>query len=93
MKTLLSDKLYEVLKWIALIVIPALGEAYVRLANVWGLPYGQQINETALIVTFLLGALIGISTVQYNKQMNVDIEDIELEVQEMLDEEEDDEDE
>lgn len=84
MKTLLNDKLYEVLKWIALIVIPALGEAYVRLANVWNLPYGQQINETALVVTFLLGALIGISTVQYNKQVTNDISQIGEEVQEMM---------
>lgn len=84
MKTLLNDKLYEVLKWIALIVIPALGEAYVRLANVWNLPYGQQINETALVVTFLLGALIGISTVQYNKQVTTDINQIGEEVQDMM---------
>lgn len=84
MKTLLNDKLYEVLKWIALIVIPALGEAYVRLANVWNLPYGQQINETALVVTFLLGALIGISTVQYNKQVTNDINQIGEEVQDMM---------
>jgi len=91
MKTLLNDKVYEILKWIALIVIPALGEAYVRLANVWNLPYGQQINETALVITFVLGALIGISTVQYNKQLNVDIQDIETEVVELLDEEEENE--
>lgn len=84
MKTLLNDKLYEVLKWIALIVIPALGEAYVRLANVWNLPYGQQINETALVVTFLLGALIGISTVQYNKQVTTDINQIGEEVQDIM---------
>ncbi len=84
MKTLLNNKLYEVLKWIALIVIPSLGEAYVRLANVWNLPYGQQVNETALVVTFLLGALIGISTVQYNKQVTNDINQIGEEVQEIM---------
>lgn len=67
MKQLLPNKLYDVLKWLALIAIPAIGEAYLRLSNVWDLPYGQQVNETALIVTFVLGALIGISTVQYNK--------------------------
>ena len=70
MKTLLSDKAYDVLKWLAIVVIPALGEAYTRLANVWGLPYGTQIAETALVVTFILGALLGISTIQYNKQSN-----------------------
>ena len=83
MKTLLSDKVYEVLKWLALIAIPALGEAYVRLANVWNLPYGSQINETALIITFVLGALIGISTVQYNKNINAEIKQIAEEVEEI----------
>lgn len=83
MKTLLSDKVYEVLKWLALIAIPALGEAYVRLANVWNLPYGSQINETALIITFVLGVLIGISTVQYNKNINAEIKQIAEEVEEI----------
>ena len=73
MRSFLSDKAYEILKWLGLIAIPALGEAYVRLANVWNLPYGQQINETALVITFIIGALIGISTIQYNK--SVDIKD------------------
>ncbi len=77
MKSFLSDHAYEILKWVALIAIPALGEAYMRLANVWHLPYAQQVNETALILTFLIGALIGVSTVQYNKAINSDIKAIE----------------
>ena len=78
MKTLLSDKAYEVLKWIAVIAIPTIGEAYTRLANVWNLPYGTQVAETALIATFIIGALIGISTIQYNKaqaEVKADIKD------------------
>ena len=70
MKSLLSDKAYSIIKWIALIAIPVLAEAYVRLANVWNLPYAQEINETALIVTFVLGALIGVSTISYNASKN-----------------------
>lgn len=85
MKNILSNRTYDVIKWIAIVVIPALGEAYVRLATVWNLPYGQQINETALVITFLLGALIGISTVQYNKNVNADIEQIGKEVEEEMD--------
>ena len=81
MKTLLPDKVYEVLKWLALIAVPALGEAYARLANVWNLPYGSQINETALIITFILGALIGISTVHYNKQLNADLTTIKNDIE------------
>lgn len=86
MKTLLPDKVYEVLKWLALIVIPAVGEAYARLANVWNLPYGQQVNETALIITFVLGALIGISTVQYNKQVSADIANIGMDLNNLFEE-------
>lgn len=84
MKNILSNRAYDIIKWIAIVVIPALGEAYVRLSNVWNLPYGQQINETALVITFLLGALIGISTVQYNKNVNADIEQIGKEVEEEM---------
>lgn len=78
MKTLLSNKAYEVLKWLAIVAIPALGEAYTRLANVWNFPYGTQVAETALIVTFVLGALLGISTIQYNRaqaEVKADIKD------------------
>ena len=82
MKTLLSDKAYEVLKWVTVIAIPALGEAYTRLANVWGLPFGTQIAETALVITFILGALLGISTIQYNKKVSADIEEIRKDLEE-----------
>lgn len=64
---ILNNTVYDWLKWIAIVVIPCLGEAYVRLADIWNLPYAQQINETALVVTFVLGALLGISTIGYNK--------------------------
>ena len=87
MKSFLPDKVYEILKWVALIAIPALGEAYLRLSNVWNLPYGQAINETALILTFLIGALIGVSTVQYNKNVNADIQQIGKEVAEEMNDE------
>lgn len=74
MNNLLSNKAYDILKWLALIVIPACGEAYARLANVWNLPYASQINETALVATFLIGALIGISTIQYNNGAKIEAE-------------------
>jgi polyferredoxin len=63
----LNDKAYDILKWIALIVIPALATAYVGLASVWNWPYATQVAETATVVCTLLGALLGISTAQYNK--------------------------
>lgn len=63
----LKNSVYDVLKWITIVLIPVLGEAYVRLADVWNLPYAQQVNETALVITFVLGAILGISTFKYNK--------------------------
>lgn len=63
----LNDKTYEILKWVAIIVIPALGVAYQALAATWALPYGDEILKTTQIITALLGAILGISTIQYNK--------------------------
>lgn len=63
----LPNKLYDVLKWITMIVIPALAAAYVGLASIWGWPYADEVAKTAAVVCTLLGALLGISTAQYNK--------------------------
>jgi len=63
----LNDGLYDVLKWITMIVIPALATAYVGLASVWGWPYADEVAKTSAVVCTLLGALLGISTAQYNK--------------------------
>ena len=63
----LPDKWYDILKWITMIVIPALATAYVGLAAIWGWPYADAIAKTAAVVCTLLGALLGISTAQYNK--------------------------
>lgn len=63
----LSDKVYDVLKWIVMIVIPALTTAYVGLSGVWGFPFAEEVAKTSAIICTLLGALLGISTAQYNK--------------------------
>ena len=63
----LPDKVYDVLKWIALICIPAIATFYVALAPVWGWPYADEVAKTAAAVCTLIGALIGISTAQYYK--------------------------
>ena len=63
----LSNKLYDVLKFIAQVVLPALGTLYFALAQIWGLPYGEQVVGTISAVDCFLGALLGISTMQYNK--------------------------
>lgn len=64
----LSDKVYTILKWVTLICIPALATFYVALSAVWGWPYADQVAKTATAVCTLLGALLGISTAEYNKR-------------------------
>jgi len=63
----LPNKVYDILKWIVMICIPALTTAYVGLSAVWGFPYAEEIAKTSAVVCTLLGALLGISTAQYNK--------------------------
>lgn len=66
----LENKYYDILKWIALILLPALGTLYFALAQIWGLPYGEQIVGTITAIDAFLGALLQISTDNYNKQEN-----------------------
>ena len=68
----MSDKVYDVLKFIAQIVLPALGTLYFALAKIWGFPYAAEIVGTISAVDAFLGALLGISTAQYNKQQQSD---------------------
>lgn len=68
MKTILSDKAYDILKWVAVILLPALGSLYFGLAGIWGFPYGEQIVGTITVIDTFLGVILGISTVQYNKK-------------------------
>jgi hypothetical protein len=63
----LPDKLYDILKWITMIVLPALATAYVGLAAVWGWPFADEVAKTVAVICTLLGALLGISTAEYNK--------------------------
>lgn len=65
---IIPDKVYDVLKWIVMIVIPALSTAYVGLAAIWNWPFADEVAKTSSVVCVLLGALLGISTAQYNKQ-------------------------
>ena len=63
----LPDKVYDILKWVTMVVIPALATAYVGLAGIWSWPFANEVAKTAAVVCTLLGALLGISTAQYNK--------------------------
>ena len=63
----MNNKLYEVLKWIALIVTPELAILYRDLAGIWGLPFGEQIPDTIVAVELFLGVVLGVSSINYNK--------------------------
>lgn len=63
----MSNRMYDCLKYIAQIVLPALGTLYFALSTIWGLPYGEQVVGTITAIDAFLGALLGISTAQYRK--------------------------
>ena len=63
----MTNKVYDILKWIAQYFLPAIGTLYFALAGIWGLPYGEQIVGTITAVDSFLGVLLGISSAQYNK--------------------------
>ena len=63
----MTNKVYDILKWIAQYFLPAIGTLYFALAGIWGLPYGEQVVGTITAVDTFLGILLGISSAQYNK--------------------------
>lgn len=63
----MSNKVYDVLKWIAQILLPAAATLYFALSNVWGLPYAEQIVGTITAVDAFLGVLLGVSSATYKK--------------------------
>jgi hypothetical protein len=65
---MMSNKLYDVLKWIAMVFLPAIATLYFALAGIWGFPYGEEIVGTITAVDTFLGVLLGITSAQYNKK-------------------------
>ena len=64
---LMSNKVYDVMKWIALVLLPAVGALYFGLANIWGFPYAEEVVGTVSVIDTFLGAILMISTNEYNK--------------------------
>lgn len=63
----LNDKLYDILKWLVIIVLPACATLYAALSSVWGWPFAEQVTTTITAVDTFLGAVLCISTVSYHK--------------------------
>ena len=70
----MDNKIYDVLKWIAMVVLPALGTLYFALAGIWNFRYGEEVVGTITAVDAFLGALLGISTANYKKASKTESE-------------------
>lgn len=63
----LNNKTYDILKWIAQILLPAIGTLYFTLSKILGFPFATEVVGTISAIDVFLGAILGISTAEYNK--------------------------
>jgi hypothetical protein len=63
----MSNKIYDILKWVAQILLPAIGTLYFALASIWGFPYGEQVVGSITAIDTFLGVCLGISNYTYSK--------------------------
>lgn len=66
-RTILPDKVYNVLKWVVIIALPAVATLWFTLGKIWGFPYLAEVEGTIVAIDAFLGCLLGISTIQYSK--------------------------
>jgi hypothetical protein len=71
--TFKNDRIYDALKWICQIVIPAVATLYFTLSGIWGFPYGEQVVGTLTAIDTFLGVCLGISTFQYKKGVTANV--------------------
>lgn len=70
----MSNKLYDILKYIAQIVLPACATLYFALAGIWNLPYGEEVVGTITAIDTFLGVILGISSANYNQEQKMNEE-------------------
>lgn len=63
----LSNKAYDFLKWFCILALPALSTFYAVVAKIWGLPFEFQIPATITALATFIGALLGISSLNYKE--------------------------
>ena len=66
---IIPDKVYNVLKYVCLIALPAIEVFWVALGQIWGFPLVPEIAGTIAAIDALMGTLLGISTLNYNKKI------------------------
>ena len=71
---MLTNKTYDILKFIAQILLPAIATLYFALARIWNFPYAEEVVGTISAIDVFLGALLGISTAEYRKREEADVE-------------------
>ena len=64
-----NDKMYNVLKWICMIALPAIATLWFTLGKIWGFHYLAEIEATIIAIDTFLGALLGISNIRYQKKL------------------------
>lgn len=64
----MSNRTYDILKFIAQILLPAIGACYFGLAEIWGFPFAKEVVGTVTVIDTFLGAILGISTAKYNAE-------------------------
>lgn len=65
-----NSKVYDVLKWVTMVCLPAVTTLWLTLASIWDFPYAEPIGATLGAITVFLGALLGIGSIQYAKQID-----------------------
>ena len=65
----MSNRVYDILKWIALVVLPALSALYIGLGQFWNIPYPNEISGTIMLIDTFLGTILGISSIRYANQL------------------------
>ena len=63
-----SNKLYDVLKWLCIVAFPSLATLYAVVAKIWSLPFETEIPATITAVAAFIGALLGVSSIQYHSK-------------------------
>lgn len=66
------DKVYNILKWVCMICLPAIATLWFTLGKIWGFPYLAEVEGTIVAIDTFLGALIGVSTIAYNNSKKIE---------------------
>jgi hypothetical protein len=66
---MITGKLYDRLKWLAQVVLPALATLYFTLGGIWDLPSVSEVVRTIVAFDLFLGVLLGISQINYKNQV------------------------